>query len=110
LGQVKSATKILFGKPIYYSDVYIGKPERFRKFISGLNKLFALKKINNPALKDGVCCSNKVLHSGFNTFSTALKGGVLNPSARIKNVKCLPEIKCERPFLYNNLCTELYRK
>jgi hypothetical protein len=40
--------------------------------------------INNPALKGGVCCSNKVLHSGFNTFLTALKGGVLNPSARIK--------------------------
>jgi hypothetical protein len=27
------------------------------------------------------------LHSGFNTFLTALKGGVLNPSARINNLQ-----------------------
>ena len=32
-----------------------------------------INRINNPALKSnlrfgGVCCSHKVLHSGFNTF------------------------------------------
>ena len=45
--------------------------------------MFNFKKINNPAMNDGVCCSNKELQSGFNPFLTALKGGVLNPSARI---------------------------
>jgi hypothetical protein len=40
--------------------------------------------INNLALKGEVCCSPEVLHSRFNTFLTALKSGVLNPSARIK--------------------------
>ncbi|MDR2618288.1 MAG: phosphoribosylformylglycinamidine synthase [Treponema sp.] len=44
-----------------------------------------LPEINNLALKGEVCCSRKVLHSGSNTFLTALKGGVLDPSARIKN-------------------------
>jgi len=48
-----------------------------------MDLLAAAEKINNPALKDGVCCSRKELHSGFNTEITALKGGVLNPSARI---------------------------
>jgi hypothetical protein len=42
------------------------------------------RQINNLALKGEVCCSPEVLHSGFNTFLTALKGGVLNPSARMK--------------------------
>jgi hypothetical protein len=41
-------------------------------------------EINNPALKDGVCCFGNVSDSGFNTFLTALKGGVLNPSHTIK--------------------------
>ena len=45
------------------------------------------KSINNPALKDGVCCSGKVFVSGFNTFKSALKGGVLNPSYTIKTCK-----------------------
>ena len=38
-GRLKTAAKILFGKPVYYSDVYIEKPERFRKFVEDLNKL-----------------------------------------------------------------------
>jgi hypothetical protein len=38
-GRLKSAVKILFGKPLYYSDVYIENPERFRKFVADLNKL-----------------------------------------------------------------------
>ena len=46
--------------------------------------------INNHAASSGVCCSNKVLHSGFNTIISAPRGGVLNPSARIqKTSKCL---------------------
>jgi hypothetical protein len=36
----------------------------------------ALAEINNLALKGEVCCSHKVLQSGFNTFLNALKGGV----------------------------------
>jgi hypothetical protein len=53
--------------------------------------VFFSKKINNLALKGEVCCSPEVIHSGFNTFLTALKlprrkagSWVLNPSARIK--------------------------
>ena len=38
-GRIKSAMKILFGKPIYYSDVYIDKPEKFRDFVEELKKL-----------------------------------------------------------------------
>jgi len=38
-GRLKSAMKILFGKPVYYSDVYIESPERFKKFVEDLNKL-----------------------------------------------------------------------
>ena len=38
-GWIKSAMKILFGKPVYYSDVYIDEPERFREFAEKLNKL-----------------------------------------------------------------------
>jgi death-on-curing protein len=45
----------------------------------------AFSLINNLALKGEVCCFGKVFVSGFNTFLTALKGGVLNPSHTIKN-------------------------
>ena len=38
-GKIKSAMKILFGKPVYYSDVYIDKPEKFKEFVENLNKL-----------------------------------------------------------------------
>jgi hypothetical protein len=38
-GRLKSAMKILFGKPVYYSDVYIGDTERFREFVEKLNGL-----------------------------------------------------------------------
>jgi hypothetical protein len=40
------------------------------------------------------CCSNKVLHSEFNTFLTALKGGVLNPSARVNNHRQRRWLEC----------------
>ena len=38
-GRIKIALKILFGKPVYYSDVYIGEPEKFINFVSELSKL-----------------------------------------------------------------------
>ena len=38
-GRIKTALKILFGKPVYYSDVYIDKPEVFKKFVKDLNEL-----------------------------------------------------------------------
>jgi hypothetical protein len=46
-GKIKSAVKILFGKPVYYSDIYIGEPEKFRAFVEKLNELcLASKKID----------------------------------------------------------------
>ena len=38
-GKMKSAMKILLGKPVYYSDVYIESPEKFMAFVENLNKL-----------------------------------------------------------------------
>jgi len=38
-GRLKSAMKLLFGKPVYYSDIYIDKPERFIEFVKQLNIL-----------------------------------------------------------------------
>jgi hypothetical protein len=38
-GKFKSAMKVLFGKPVYYSDVYINKPEDFRDFVEKLKGL-----------------------------------------------------------------------
>jgi hypothetical protein len=38
-GRIKIALKILFGKPVYYSDVYIGEPEKFHKFVAQLDAL-----------------------------------------------------------------------
>jgi hypothetical protein len=38
-GKLKSALKLLCGKPVYYSDVYIDKPEKFKNFVQKLNDL-----------------------------------------------------------------------
>ena len=38
-GRIKSAFKILFGKPVYYNDVYIDDPEKFKGFVKNLNEL-----------------------------------------------------------------------
>jgi hypothetical protein len=38
-GRLKSACKILFGKPVYYSDVYIDRPDKFKEFVEKLNEL-----------------------------------------------------------------------
>jgi hypothetical protein len=38
-GRLKSAMKILFGEPLYYSDVYINDPEKFKEFVGQMNTL-----------------------------------------------------------------------
>ena len=38
-GRIKSAFKILLGKPVCYNDVYIGDPEKFKEFVGQLNEL-----------------------------------------------------------------------
>lgn len=38
-GRIKRAVKILFGKPIYYNDVYLSGEEEFRKLVSDMEKL-----------------------------------------------------------------------
>jgi hypothetical protein len=38
-GRIKSAFTILFGKPVYYSDVYINDPERYKEFVNQMNSL-----------------------------------------------------------------------
>jgi len=43
-GRIKGALKILFGKPVYYSDVFIDEPKRFGSFIRQLNELFEQDK------------------------------------------------------------------
>jgi len=43
-GRLKSAMTILFGKPVYYSDVFIQEPERFKEFVKQLNALCDEKK------------------------------------------------------------------
>jgi hypothetical protein len=35
----KSAMSILFGEPVYYSDVLITEPEKFKNFVKQLNEL-----------------------------------------------------------------------
>jgi hypothetical protein len=39
LGRLKSAVKVLFGKPVYYSDIYIDTPEKFKRFAEEISKL-----------------------------------------------------------------------
>jgi len=43
-GRIKSAIKILFGKPVYYSDVCINDPAKFKEFVEQLNKLCLINK------------------------------------------------------------------
>ena len=38
-GRFKSAMKVLFGKPVYYSDVYISEPEKYREFVDKMKML-----------------------------------------------------------------------
>jgi hypothetical protein len=39
-GRFQSAMKVLFGKPVYYSDVYIESPDKFKAFVEDLKKLY----------------------------------------------------------------------
>lgn len=38
-GRIKGAAKILFGKPVYYSDVYIDEPKKFKDFVEEINSM-----------------------------------------------------------------------
>ncbi|MCL2411985.1 MAG: DegT/DnrJ/EryC1/StrS family aminotransferase [Treponema sp.] len=60
----------------------------------------SIDRINNPVMNDGVCCSNKELQSGFNPLLTALKGGVLNPSARIKLIESMKQAGVQASIHY----------
>ena len=46
-GRMKTAAKILFGKPVYYSDVCIDKPETFNKFVEDIGRLCVEAKQEN---------------------------------------------------------------
>jgi hypothetical protein len=39
LGRIKNAIKVLFGKSVYYNDIYIGDSTKFKSFLEELNKL-----------------------------------------------------------------------
>ena len=38
-GRIKRATKILFGKPVYYNDVYLDGEEKFWKLAKDMDEL-----------------------------------------------------------------------
>lgn len=38
-GRIKRAVNVLFGKPVYYSDAYIGDEETFKKLVDELSEL-----------------------------------------------------------------------
>lgn len=38
-GRIKRAAKILFGKPIYYSDVHLEGEDKFKKLIKDMDEL-----------------------------------------------------------------------
>ena len=38
-GRIKRAAKILFGKPIYYSDVHLDGEEKFQKLLTDMHDL-----------------------------------------------------------------------
>ena len=46
-GRIKGAIKILFGKPVYYSDIYIGKPEVYSNFVEKMKRL--CEETNSPS-------------------------------------------------------------
>jgi len=90
---IREQLNIDFAEAVHRLDVPVTGCSLFalnRYSLKYLNGVFtpdtSSHKINNPAASSGVCCSNKVLHSGFNTIGNAPRGGVLNPSARIKTV------------------------
>lgn len=42
-GRIKRAAKVLFGKPIYYNDVYLSEEETFGALIKDMSSLAELK-------------------------------------------------------------------
>jgi len=38
-GKIKGAAKILFGKPVYYSDIFIDEPQKYKTFVEQMQKL-----------------------------------------------------------------------
>ena len=44
-GRIKGALKILFGKPVYYSDVFIDDPKRFGNLIEQLSELYEIDRV-----------------------------------------------------------------
>lgn len=40
-GRIKRAATALFGKPVYFNDVYIANEEKFKKLVDDLSKLTA---------------------------------------------------------------------
>jgi len=38
-GRIKTASKILFGKPVYYSDVYLDEPGKYEEFMEEMRGL-----------------------------------------------------------------------
>ena len=52
LGRIKSALKLLFGKPVYYSDVFIDEPEKFIEFVRKLNELCEGTSAVQPEAKE----------------------------------------------------------
>lgn len=39
LGRLKNAIKILFGKPVYYTEIWINNSDKFKNLVDGLQKL-----------------------------------------------------------------------
>ena len=50
LGRLKTAFSILFGKKVYYSDVYIDNPVIFKDFVEKLNDLYKNDNVRNKKL------------------------------------------------------------
>ena len=48
-GRIKRAAKILFGKPIYYSDVYLDNEDVFKKLVKDMDELS-----NSNLVEEGV--------------------------------------------------------
>lgn len=42
-GRIKRAVKVLFGKPIYYNDLYLEGEEKFHKLVDDMEALTRLK-------------------------------------------------------------------
>jgi hypothetical protein len=38
-GRLKGAAKLLFGKPVHYSDIYLDEPQKFKDFAKQINEL-----------------------------------------------------------------------